>query len=84
VPCLLALDEWVIGTMLRGRFPLHDRSDGVCIVQQNFLQKSCAKCEKVMVTHFCCVVVSWSVGGKRHGKNDSTFVLRKVPVTKNV
>jgi hypothetical protein len=84
--CLLAVDEWVIGTMLRGRFQLDDWSDGVCIMEQNFVQKSCAKCKQTTghakVLGRGRELECWR---QKAWEDESTFVLRKVlPATKNV
>jgi hypothetical protein len=44
--CVVSPDEWVIGTVLRGLFPQEDWTDGVCIMEQIFVQKPCAKCKQ--------------------------------------
>jgi hypothetical protein len=83
--CLLAVDEWVIGTMLRGRFPLDDWSDGVCIMEQKFVQKSCAKCKQTTghakVLRRGRELECWR---EKAWEDKSTFVLRKVSAAKNV
>jgi hypothetical protein len=76
--CIMAADEWVIGTILRGTMADEEWSDDFCIMEQMFVQARCGRCKQKTGHAKVLSGAEFLRWYKKASKDASTFALRKV------